>query len=246
MRKMSRITLIRHGQASFGAENYDQLSDLGRSQAAALGEYFLSQQIKFDKIIHGSMSRQMETAQILAKSKLHQSDLITDEDANEFDSDNVLKHYLPILAGQSDEFHRKIYSEKKWYSQPKDFELIFRALISLWQQDKSCPFESWSSFRQRSIAFLNRIRTQHGINKKIALVTSGGLISVAMQAILRFDDQVFMDMNLTINNASVTEITVNQLDKDKTKDQILEANLLTFNNISPLVIKGRSELITRK
>lgn len=246
MKEISKITLIRHGQASFGAENYDQLSDLGRLQAAALGEFFLNHQIKFDRIIHGEMSRQMETAQILAKSKGHQSDLISDRDANEFDSDNVLKHYLPILAGQSEEFHRKIYSTKKWYSQPKDFELIFRALINLWQQDKKCPFESWVDFRQRSIELLNRIRIQQGANKKIALVTSGGLISVVMQAILKFDDHIFMDMNLTINNASVTEIKINSLKNNKKTNQNLNANLLSFNNISPLIVKKRSELITRK
>ena len=34
------LYLVRHGQASFGADDYDQLSDLGHKQSVRLGEYF--------------------------------------------------------------------------------------------------------------------------------------------------------------------------------------------------------------
>jgi len=243
---MSKITLIRHGQASFGAENYDQLSDLGRLQASALGEYYLNHQIKFDVIVHGEMSRQAETAQILAKVKKFSGELVLDKAANEFDSESLLEHYLPILADKSEEFRQKICSEQKWFTDSKDFEMVFRALINLWLQDEDCPFESWKNFHQRTIALLNKIYKQHGANKKIALVTSGGLISVTMQAILKFADQIFVDMNLTINNASVTEIKIRDLTEDLQENKQLNASLLSFNNISPLVIKKQPELITRK
>ena len=36
---MGNLTLIRHGQASFGEKDYDNLSDLGRKQGHLLGEY---------------------------------------------------------------------------------------------------------------------------------------------------------------------------------------------------------------
>ncbi len=248
---MSKIYLIRHGQASFGAENYDLLSAVGRQQAAALGEYFLAHQIQFDAIIHGQMSRQTETAQIMAQSKRFSGELKLDKAADEFDSDRLLDYYLPILADTSLEFHQKIYSEEKWFANGQDFERIFRALIELWQQDTSCPFESWEVFRNRSLNLLNRISKAHGANKKIALITSGGLISVTMQSILGFDNQVFMDMNLTINNASVTEIKIKPLleNSEMTDQQVIEklnARLQCFNNISPLLMKKQSHLITRK
>ena len=35
-----RLLLIRHGQASFGASDYDRLSPLGQRQSRLLGEYF--------------------------------------------------------------------------------------------------------------------------------------------------------------------------------------------------------------
>ncbi len=253
---MSKIYLIRHGQASLGAENYDQLSEIGRQQAAALGEYFLDHGIQFDEIIHGQMSRQTETAQIMARSKQFVGKLILDIGADEFDSDSLLNYYLPILAKTSEEFHQKIYSENKWFSNGRDFELIFRALIALWQQDESCPFESWKLFRNRSLNLLNRIRKDHGTRRKIALVTSGGLISATMQAILGFDDLTFIDMNLTINNASVTEINISGIKVGNSterstqdylqEDETISAKLQCFNNISPLLIKKQPHLITRK
>lgn len=248
---MSKIFLIRHGQASFGADNYDLLSDIGRQQAAALGEYFLIHGIKFDAILHGQMSRQTETAQLMAQSKQFHGDLILDKGADEFDSDSLLDYYLPILADTSDEFRQKIHSEQKWFANGRDFELIFRALIELWQQDDHCPFESWTVFRNRSLDLLNRIRTAHGANKNIALVTSGGLISATLQSILGFDDRTFMDMNLTINNASITEIKIRKpaessVQLNSSENETINARLHCFNNISPLLMKKQPHLITRK
>jgi broad specificity phosphatase PhoE len=37
---MGNLYLVRHGQASFGAADYDQLSELGQRQSVRLGEYF--------------------------------------------------------------------------------------------------------------------------------------------------------------------------------------------------------------
>ena len=42
---MSMLHLVRHGQASFGADDYDKLSELGWQQSRRLGEYWRSKQI---------------------------------------------------------------------------------------------------------------------------------------------------------------------------------------------------------
>jgi len=243
---MSKITLIRHGQASFGAENYDLLSDVGRQQAAALGEYFLEQGVKFDKIIHGEMSRQTETAQIMANSCGFSDELMLNSGANEFDSDRLLSFYLPKLAETSNELHQIIYAEQPWFNKEENFEQIFRQLVTLWQQDDNCPFESWCDFKQRILSMLNQIKKHHDSNQRIALVTSGGLISVTMQSVLGFDNQTFVDMNLTINNASLTEIIIYPLEENANHHQKIEAKLLSFNNVTPLLIKKQKHLITRK
>jgi len=54
---MAELYLVRHGQASFGADNYDQLSLLGKQQGQLLGEYFAERKIVFDHVLVGTMNR---------------------------------------------------------------------------------------------------------------------------------------------------------------------------------------------
>jgi len=59
---MAVVYLIRHGQASFGKANYDQLSDLGHQQSIRLGLAWAERLPMFDKVYLGSMLRHKQTA----------------------------------------------------------------------------------------------------------------------------------------------------------------------------------------
>jgi hypothetical protein len=62
MRPMGTLYLVRHGQASFGADDYDQLSELGRRQSVRLGEYLARQQgHAFDAVLTGTLRRHAQT-----------------------------------------------------------------------------------------------------------------------------------------------------------------------------------------
>ena len=54
---MGTLYLVRHGQASFGAEDYDQLSALGHRQCVALGQYWRERGMRFDAVLTGSLKR---------------------------------------------------------------------------------------------------------------------------------------------------------------------------------------------
>ncbi len=58
---MGKLYLVRHGQASFGAADYDNLSDLGRQQSQRLGEYWRSKGQTFDAILVGTLNRHAQT-----------------------------------------------------------------------------------------------------------------------------------------------------------------------------------------
>ena len=58
---MAELVLVRHGQASFGADDYDRLSELGWQQSRWLGEYFRERGAAFDLILRGSLRRHAET-----------------------------------------------------------------------------------------------------------------------------------------------------------------------------------------
>ena len=58
---MGTLYLVRHGQASFGADDYDHLSELGQRQSRRLGAYFQERRLTFEAVITGSLKRQQQT-----------------------------------------------------------------------------------------------------------------------------------------------------------------------------------------
>ena len=64
---MGTLYLVRHGQASFGAADYDQLSDLGQRQSQRLGEYFAGKGLQFEAVLTGTLKRHAQTWAGIAK-----------------------------------------------------------------------------------------------------------------------------------------------------------------------------------
>ena len=65
---MGEIVFVRHGQASFGTEDYDRLSPLGWQQARWLGEHFAHEGRHFDVAASGGLRRHRETARAIAET----------------------------------------------------------------------------------------------------------------------------------------------------------------------------------
>ena len=72
---MASLYLIRHGQASFGSANYDQLSPLGQRQADVSGRFFADIGLHFGQAVSGDLSRQQETGQRVLASQPEPTDL---------------------------------------------------------------------------------------------------------------------------------------------------------------------------
>src|SRR5271170_4000580 len=62
---MGAIFVVRHGQAAFGTDHYDRLTDAGFAQSRLLGAYFGARNIRFDAVFTGTLRRQIETAQAI-------------------------------------------------------------------------------------------------------------------------------------------------------------------------------------
>src|SRR5690606_37048982 len=65
---MSIVYLVRHAQASFGAEDYDALSELGFRQAHWLGRHFADRGLRFARTVSGTMLRQQDTARAILEA----------------------------------------------------------------------------------------------------------------------------------------------------------------------------------
>lgn len=81
---MSVLYLVRHGQASFGTDDYDRLSDLGKEQSRITGRFLASQGLEPDRIIHGEMLRQRQTAEGLLAGLGRDVDAHVDAGWNEY------------------------------------------------------------------------------------------------------------------------------------------------------------------
>lgn len=73
---MGQLLLVRHGQASFGADDYDQLSDLGKRQSIRLGEYWRqaaadevgAEALQFEAVLMGSLKGTVKLGKVLHRA----------------------------------------------------------------------------------------------------------------------------------------------------------------------------------
>lgn len=205
---MGTITLIRHGQASFGKANYDQLSDLGMAQARLVGRHFNGLEERLDRTVMGSMQRHRQTAEGCLESldEALQPAQPPDTDAgfNEYDHQQMLLTYEPRFA--EPEFLRQLFQGEK--HPQRAFQTLFSHAFARWISGRHDAeySESWADFRDRCLAALERVLTDAGRGEHIAIFTSGGPITAITQKLLQLPDQQVADLNSSIANASVTRL----------------------------------------
>jgi broad specificity phosphatase PhoE len=199
---MPTLHLVRHGQASFGAADYDQLSALGEQQAVRLGEYFKAKGLKFDAAYMGSLRRHAQTYAGIAKGMTSDQAAIVRPGLDEYDSEAVIAavHPEPLSREKTPENYRQHFR-------------ILKSGLDEWMQGKTQPvgMPSYADFVRGITDVLDEVRVQHGQNDnaKILIVSSGGPISTAVGHILGTSAQTSIELNLRIRNSSVTEFAFN-------------------------------------
>lgn len=229
---MTTIYLIRHGQASAGAENYDVLSPIGRKQAAILGDHLRDISLEFDGIYSGSLERQIDTATIATGITSEQ--LRIKNNFNEYHHSEIFSYYLPLLAKKN-----KMMADAAGAGPNTLMTMeVFTALMNAWTQDNSDQaesIESWPQFKNRISAGLKEITASHGPKDKVAIFTSGGVICTILQSVFNTTPQLTFEMNWGINNASMSRV--------KLKDE--KIHLREYNNTAHLALQQDNTLITQ-
>jgi broad specificity phosphatase PhoE len=216
---MSFLTLIRHGQASFFASDYDRLSSVGEQQAQLLGNHWAKQGLVIDEVYAGPRARQQKSAE-LAGIGYQQSGLIWPkpiilDDLDEYDLDGLTNHLAPRLAERHSEFARLVEGYRQSESELdrlRSFQRMFETLLRHWQtvDTPGSAFESWSDFRQRVHRVMRRIQDHPGRSRRVVLFTSGGFIGTAVQQILGASDPTALELNWRVRNSSLTEFVFTQ------------------------------------
>jgi broad specificity phosphatase PhoE len=200
---MASIYLIRHGQASFGAENYDQLSTLGQRQADITGQYLKKIGLAIDVAYSGSLSRQQETAERVMAGLGFGEPILTDERFNEVDNDEQVRALLPGLAA-GDEALAEIAG--RGMKSSKDYQKIIAAVFNAWVHPDCAATDitPWSSYRDGVEAALRNIIATVGSGKNTAVFTSGGTIATAVGLVTGAAHSGFYQFYEPVMNCSIT------------------------------------------
>lgn len=223
---MSEIYFVRHGQASFGSSNYDQLSELGHQQARLLGEYFLQRGVQFDRILTGDMVRHRETAEgICVGLGSVDTGFEVFNELNEFDFHAILGAFLA-------QFPEEALPEKPVVS---DFFKRLKRAIVLWSQgglQGELP-ETWQAFEQRLLDVRQHIMTQYK-GQRVLAVSSGGAIAMLVRQLLQAPSETMVELNLQTRNTAIIHCVFNQHNM----------RLSSFNGVPHLDTLERQSLIT--
>ena len=195
---MGNLYLVRHGQASFGAADYDNLSSLGVQQSVRLGEYFAQKGIQFDAILTGSLRRHAQTWAGIAKGAALEYDPLVWPGLNEYDSEAVIQaiHPQPLQKPDTPEVYRHHFR-------------LLRDGLRQWMNGVVSPkgMPTYTEFVHGVSSALDHVRQNCSGN--VLMVSSGGPISTAVGHLLGTTPETTIELNLRIRNSSVTEFDFN-------------------------------------
>ena len=227
---MGNLYLVRHGQASFGADNYDVLSPLGHQQAKRLGEHFKIAGITFDAALTGTLQRQISTHAGICEgmnAKTPQTSAAERSDgqplASSVPSGGRVVHaatgvgaYMAWPGLNEYDSHAVIATvhagklEKP--TTPEMYRHHFRLLkdgLQRWMDGTAHPvgMPTYAAFLQGVTSALDHVRANYTGN--VLLVSSGGPIATAVGHVLGCPPEATIELNLRIRNSSVTEFAFN-------------------------------------
>lgn len=222
---MGYIYLVRHGQASFGKDNYDILSRKGVQQAKYLGSELKERRVAVNKVYSGDMKRHFDTARHCLENLAPKPfDIIRNTKLNEFDHRDIIEKYNPKYKNL-DKMKFDIFASLKPKEKTKE---IMTGVVSRWTSGEYDDYnESWEEFLSRVHDGLNEIRNSLDKEENAIIFTSGGTISVIMKNLMNLDIEKTFRLQLHTANASVTTL--------KTKREGVE--LVSFNDYSHFLRK---------
>jgi broad specificity phosphatase PhoE len=220
---MGHLYLVRHGQASLGAADYDQLSSVGVQQSQRLGEHWRAQGLQFDAVISGTMKRHAQTLAGIQHSMGTQHSVMTWPGLNEYDAEAVIRAIQP--------------GELIKPTTPEGYKQYFRLLrdgLVQWMAGVVSPqgMPSYAEFAKNVTSVLDHIRQQH--EGHVLLVSSGGPIATAVAHVLRTSPETSIELNMRLRNSAVTEFNFTPK----------RHSLLSFNSLPHLETPSHKDWIT--
>lgn len=215
---MGTLYVVRHAQASFLQQNYDELSPVGEAQARLLGEYWAQRKIVFDRVCVGPRERQKDTVK-LASEAYRRAGLVFPEplllpEFDEYQGEEVLKRGLPQLL-ETDQavrnLHAALQSSTTDAELRANFQRLYEYIVGDWVRGalRLPGVETWQDFGVRVNSGLVKFLSDGGRGERVAIFTSGGPIAIGMQRALHLTAEDTLQMTWMSRNASWSEFFYN-------------------------------------
>lgn len=199
---MRSVLLIRHGQASFGAADYDRLSDTGCEQSRRLGAWLASSGERPGQVVCGPRERHRRTAELCLAAAGIEARLTILPGLDELDHVEVIARHRPDLASPA-----ALRAELERVPDPRRaFQRLFVDAIARWvdgthDADYARP---WPAFRAGALAALEAIAAQP--TASVWAFTSGGPIAVIASHLFRAPAADALKLSWPLVNTSLTRV----------------------------------------
>jgi broad specificity phosphatase PhoE len=189
------LHLVRHGQASFGADDYDHLSDLGHRQCRLLGRWMQERGLGFEAVLTGTLRRHHQSLQALSEALPGLPPAVVCPALDEYDSHALLRALPgePLPPPDTDAGRRAHF---------RRLREALQAWIDARIQPEGMP--AFAAFRSGVVDVLARVGREH--RGDVLVVSSGGPISVAVAHALQSPDAMAIELNLRMRNSALTEL----------------------------------------
>jgi len=188
---MPVLYMVRHGQASFGADDYDVLSPTGHMQAEAVGRALKAQGVRPDLFVTGDMRRHRETMAGIQKGMGVEAEAEVHAGLNEYDFGQLLSAKMKGLGQE--------------HTPPPDRRNYFRTLrevVQEWHRDEiPDPYETYTAFRDRVEAG-RQFAMREGV-ETVLCVSSGGAIGQMIARLLDAPPITQVMLQLQMKNCAV-------------------------------------------
>ena len=195
---MSRVYLVRHGQATFGTDDYDRLTETGIAQCRQLARHWRAIGRRVDLVYTGTLRRQRESAEAFVKAAAEDGGITLPVRAlpgiEEYDHLSLLVAHqgvgaLPDAAEDRRAFHRRL-----------------SGALKAWAAGELREVEPFPVFRDRCAAALATLMRDVGRGRNVVVFGSAGSLAAAMQPALGLADWDLLRLKLTFFNSGVSSL----------------------------------------
>ncbi|USD36122.1 histidine phosphatase family protein [Ferrimonas sp. SCSIO 43195] len=194
------LYLLRHGQAMFGSQDYDRLSDLGHRQAHCLGQEIGSWQLGPAALVSGDLRRQQQTLEGVCEGAGLVQGAAVDAGFNELEVSELIPGYWPAACQRLG----MAMTPKEASTDMRYFLPLMSEALRLWIADH--PGEKGESFRQFQQRITDAIATHACGSRPTVAVTSGGVISLLASQAMGSDVTHMAELIHQVNNCSITHL----------------------------------------